>query len=433
MTTFNESGSGSSELTNEYENTIHQVTNASNGIVERYVSHQDYPGAFDIPGAHVKHDGPSPFAIYSKEDPSVLESYKPKKRNWSLDKDYKYVHVTPLLGTEFRNLQVSDILKDESLQEDLAVLIAERGVVFLRNQKDIDIGKQNALTLALGEKAGNPKTSGLHIHPATLVQAYLNENGKIDPEVLVLNSQNLERLYGKRSAHDWSRKNTLYHSDITFEPVPAGFSILRIIETPSSDGAHEDLREGGGPIGGAGGDTLWANGYALAEKVSPSFLKYLETLEGEYYQPSFKKGTSALDVPLYSAERGAPENIGDTQIAVHPLVRTNPTTGIKSIFAIGQHFNRILGVSQEESDLIKNYLQDLLYQSPELQLRLKWNRGGNDLAIWDNRSAYHSIIPDLGKTPKGIETRTGLRTMNVAERPFLDPESKTLSEALKSR
>lgn len=108
-----------------------------------------------------------------------------------------------------------------------------------------------------------------------------------------------------------------WHSDITFEPVPADYSSLRIFEQPPS-----------------GGDTLWANGYALYEKLSPSLRGYFDTLTGTYSQPLFKR--AAVDkFQIYSEARGAPENTGDDSIAVHPIIRTNPVTGWKAFFGIG--------------------------------------------------------------------------------------------------
>jgi len=49
----------------------------------------------------------------------------------------KYTHqdLTPVIGTEFERLQVTELLEsDEQLIKDLAVTVSQRGVVFLRNQ-----------------------------------------------------------------------------------------------------------------------------------------------------------------------------------------------------------------------------------------------------------------------------------------------------------
>ena len=48
------------------------------------------------------------------------------------------------------------------------------------------------------------------------------------------------------------------------------------------------------------------------------------------------------------------------------------------------------------------------------------------LAIWDNRSVYHTATPDY----EGLGSRTGQRAVSLGERPYLDPNSKSRKEAL---
>ncbi|CUM50827.1 unnamed protein product [Debaryomyces tyrocola] len=150
----------------------------------------------------------------------------------------------------------------------------------------------------------------------------------------------------------------------------------------------------------------------------------LETLTGVYSQPGLKKAAEGK-FEIYSGVRGAPENVGDELAAIHPLVRTNPVTGWKSIFSIGQHFTSINGLSDSESALIKDYLSELLYGSHDIQVRFRWNK--NDVAIWDNRSVYHTATNDY--FDDAFE-RTGVRTVGIGERPYLDANSTSRDEAL---
>lgn len=412
-----------------------QNAKKSDDLVKRFRLYHEDKAPFDIPGSLENANiGPSPFADKPLEGSSAVRSYTPQRSTGKLDNKYKYIETTPRLGREYKNAKLTDILADEELLHDLAITISERGVVFFPGQHDISIEDQKKLTLALAKAAKFPEGNKLHIHPTALAGGLLAEDGKkIDPEVNFINSKLRMKLYAAESGKKWSKgSDTVFHSDVTFEPIPGGFSLLRVVETPSSTGTEEELNSTrAGAVGGSGGDTLWANGYALAEKISPSFLSYLETLKGEFYQPIFKDGLKKNEVPLWSGVRGAPENIGDVQLAVHPLIRTNPSTGWKSVFAIGSHFHRVVGVTDEESELIKKYLNDLLYQSPEIQLRFKWNAG--DIGIWDNRSTYHSAITDIFNVNGEIENRTGLRTMSIAERPFFDPASTTQIEGLRKR
>lgn len=68
----------------------------------------------------------------------------------------------------------------------------------------------------------------------------------------------------------------------------------------------------------------------------------------------------------------------------------------------------------------------LIVENHDLQVRLKW-KTVNDVAIWDDRSVYHTATYDLLEGAK----RTGQRAVSLGERPYLDPESKGRAEALK--
>lgn len=81
---------------------------------------------------------------------------------------------------------------------------------------------------------------------------------------------------------------------------------------------------------------------------------------------------------LYDKPRGAPENVGSELKAVHPVVRTNPVTGWKSVFPVGGHVKHINGVTQEESTHLLNWFLDLVYKNHDLQVRLKW-KSPNDI------------------------------------------------------
>lgn len=85
-----------------------------------------------------------------------LDAYKDKPNLFSKDNtSVRVSKLTPVIGTEVRGLQLSqlsDVQKDE-----LALLIAERGVVVFRDQdfKDVGVEKQKAFGRYFGP---------LHIH-----------------------------------------------------------------------------------------------------------------------------------------------------------------------------------------------------------------------------------------------------------------------------
>ncbi|VVT58000.1 uncharacterized protein SAPINGB_P005987 [Magnusiomyces paraingens] len=360
-----------------------------------------------------KNQGPSPFWDKPTEGPSYVKPenrQKPLVPSGKLDEKYneEALDLTPLLGTTYSdNVRLVDLLKDDDLIRDLAIKISQRGVVVFKKQDDLTIEQQKELVQKLGLLSGKPKENGLHIHPIASAGGVLGEDGLIDPEVSFISSR-LGGEYKKEhrsypTAYNW-------HSDITFEPAGADYSSLRLVELPPT-----------------GGDTFWANGYALYEKISPSLRAYFETLTGTYAQPEFSNWGNKKNFQLYSDKRGAPENIGDELIAIHPIVRTNPVTGWKSLFAVGAHFTKINDVTPLESKALKEYIWNTLVQSHDIQVRHKWDK--YDIAIWDNRSAYHAINKDVLFYENLI--RTGLRTVGIAERPYLDPNSITQTEGLK--
>jgi alpha-ketoglutarate-dependent taurine dioxygenase len=174
-------------------------------------------------------------------------------------------------------------------------------------------------------------------------------------------------------------------------------------------------------------DTLWASGYEVYDRISPTLQHFFDSLTATYAQPGFNEAADRNGFKLYSAERGAPENVGEILEAIHPVVRTNPVTGWKSVFAVGHHVQKINGLSEDESRYFLDWFVRLIVENHDLQVRLKW-RDVNDLAIWDNRSVYHAATPDY--LFQGLGERTGQRAVSLGERPYFDPESVSRRQAL---
>ena len=78
-------------------------------------------------------------------------------------------------------------------------------------------------------------------------------------------------------------------------------------------------------------------------------------------------------------------------IAEHPVVRTHPETGRKALYVNVGHTDRFVGMTQEESAPILNFL--FQHQArPEFTCRFRWQPGS--LAFWDNRCAQHNPVND---------------------------------------
>ncbi|KAK4458541.1 alpha-ketoglutarate-dependent sulfonate dioxygenase, partial [Cladorrhinum samala] len=368
------------------------------------------PPAADVDVQPIIADNPFPtktLQVTSHSSASRLAG--PLTYSGSLD-SYEHFDVTGVIGREFPTLQLSEILHDDAKIRDLAILVSQRGVVFFRNQ-DLNIDDQKILGQRLGELTGKPEPSKLHRHALANSKRGIavDENGKLDDEVSVISSELNRKYYSDRFSHVSKRiASEGWHADITFERIPSDYAILKIVQPPDD----------------VGGDTLWASGYEAYDRLSPALQKLAEGLTATHYQPNFVKVKETFGAELIDQERGAPENTGLDFKAEHPVIRTNPVTGWKSLFGAGHQVAAgwINGVTERESEILKQYFTQLIAENHDLQVRFRWNK--NDLAIWDNRSVFHTATNDYaGK-------RQGNRVVSLGEKPFFDPTSKSRREAL---
>ncbi|KAH7235684.1 peptidase family M1-domain-containing protein [Fusarium tricinctum] len=311
--------------------------------------------------------------------------------------------VTPVIGREYNGLQIRDLLKwDETHIRDLAVTISQRGVVFLKNQ-DVTPEEMKDFMLRLTDVAGCPASSGLHVHPLT------EEGSELGDQISVISSEKQKKGGGlTHQLSDVSRYASAgWHSDITFEKVPSDYAMLKIHTLPAT-----------------GGDTLWASGYEIYDRLSDPMKKFLEGLTATHDASFFHDEARRLGNPIRKDIRGSPLNQGENLISVHPLIRTNPVTGWKSVFVNKGFTKRINGLSKDESDTLLAYLFNLVTQNHDAQVRFRWSK--NDCAIWDNRSTFHCATYDYEAA------RAGDRVCSLGEAPYLDVNSKSRREALAS-
>jgi alpha-ketoglutarate-dependent taurine dioxygenase len=172
-------------------------------------------------------------------------------------------------------------------------------------------------------------------------------------------------------------------------------------------------------------DTIWASSYELYDRLSTPYQKFFESLTATYAQPDFARTAAENKFKLYTDARGAPENVGDSLSAVHPVVRTNPITGWNSLFAVGHHVQRINGLTREESQRTLDWFLSLVTENHDLQVRHRW-ANKNDVAVWDNRSVLHTATYDT----EGQGPRSGQRAVSLGEKPYFDAGGKGRREAL---
>ena len=318
---------------------------------------------------------------------------EPLKSNGSLDA-FESFDVTPVIGREFPNASLKDFLRapnsDDLLRElsltsechpifrkspNLTIMgvVSQRGVVFFRKQDGLDDDLQKELVQRLGELSGKPSTSGLHIHP--VVNSGRDESVK-DDEISVISSVQRKRLYTDRNDRKQSSRRE-WHSDITFEPIPSDYTLLRLTELPKTGGGKHRAHILSKPTLTVT-DTLWASGYEVYDRISKPYQQFLETLTATYAQPRFNEIAKNNDFKVHPGPRGAPENVGEELRAEHPVIRTNPVTGWKSVFAVGAHVQKINDLSEEESRHLLQWFVTLIVENHDLQVRLRW-QNPNDL------------------------------------------------------
>ncbi|OJD32192.1 alpha-ketoglutarate-dependent sulfonate dioxygenase [Diplodia corticola] len=330
---------------------------------------------------------------------------QPQKLSGAL-RDVKVKHITPCLGTEFVDVNLKEWITgpdSDAKLRDLAITISQRGVVAFRGQTDIDEVLQKQLAERLGKLSGKPDaaTSGLWKHPMCLARGDDPDIAKLDSKVQQSTHWTFEEGMPRQSAADE------WHTDGCFEVRPPDYTSLRMTTIPPT-----------------GGDTLFASSYELYDRLSPPFQKMFETLSLRYDCNTLAKAVAASDKP-YPHPRGAPENTAFDFNVVHPLVRTNPVTGWKGLYAGVLFAKRIEGVTELESKQLQDKIQRLITENHDLQARIQW-QGPGDIVIWDNRAVLHAATQDHA----GLGPRIGWRATSVGEKPYFDPASVSRKQSL---
>jgi len=252
---------------------------------------------------------------------------------------------------------------------------------FFRDQGDFAIEDQ----LALGRYFGK-----LHKHFTTGMPV----RGDLE-EVHVVYNDGKPQPY---SGPDLYSRVEMFHSDVTYEIQPPSYTSLKIITLP--------------PVGG---DTIWVSGYAAYDRLSYPMREYLEQLTAMH----------SSDVQAEEFKRKGSTVRRDTVNTEHPIIRTHPVTGWKSLY-VNPNFTRyIVGIPKAESDAILKFLYDHIATATDFSVRFKWKK--DSVAIWDNRVVFHTAIYDF---KAGGGRRHGLRVTPIGERPYLDPNGKSREEEI---
>ncbi|KAK0637462.1 TfdA family taurine catabolism dioxygenase TauD [Bombardia bombarda] len=278
--------------------------------------------------------------------------------------------LTPVIGTEIRNLQLSALTPAQ--KDELALLIAERGVVVFRDQdfKDIGIGAQKAFGAYFGP---------LHVHPVGAhVAGHLElHNIYLGPDNEYRNSRRPNKL-----------STVGYHSDVSYEHQPPGITMLTLLSVPPT-----------------GGDTGWTSQTAAYARLSRPIQVLLEGLRAEHSGYPQAEG-ARRDGRFVRREPVRSE---------HPVVRVHPATGQKALFVNPGFTKRIVGLKEEESEALLKLLFRHISQGQDFQVRVRWEEG--TVALWDNRVTAHTAISDYNVHNPQEGLRHGFRITTLADKP----------------
>ncbi|KAL1636878.1 hypothetical protein SLS56_000972 [Neofusicoccum ribis] len=328
---------------------------------------------------------------------------EPLKSSGSLD-GVKMKHLTPCLGTVIQDVNLKDWITgpdSDTKLRDLAIFISKRGVVAFRAQTDLDEELQKDLAQRLGLLSGKPKECHLWKHPMSLARGDDPDCSKLDAKVQQSTHFKLEEDMPRQSAADE------WHVDACFETHPPDYTTLRMTHVPPT-----------------GGDTMFASSYELYDRLSPPFQRLLEGLKIHYHSASLSRAVKASGKP-YPDPRGAPANVGYEFKNSQPLVRTNPVTGWKALYAGVLFAQRIEGVTESESKMLLDKIQRMITENHDLQVRVGWE-GPGDIVMWDNRAVLHAATQDH----HGLGARIGWRSTSIGEKPYFDPASISRKQAL---
>ena len=167
-----------------------------------------------------------------------------------------------------------------------------------------------------------------------------------------------------------------FHSDASFMREPPLATVLSCRVLP--------------PVGG---DTVWVNQYLTYRSLSPAMQKLLDGLRAVH---SAAPGTTpgSEDYETYSAgNKATPIKANDSveKWVVHPVLRTHPETGEKTLYVNESYTVAFEGMTLEESRPLLQFL--FAHQKrPDFSYRHRWQVG--ELCIWDNRCTLHYALND---------------------------------------
>jgi len=279
----------------------------------------------------------------------------------------------PFFAAEVSGIDITQPLRTS----DVAAISAgmdQYGVLVFQDQRFTD-----ETQLAFSRNFGELETASGDINwgkERRLPSPHVNDISNLDNDNVVLRREDRRRLF--------SLGNRLWHSDSSFKPVPAKYSLLSARSIPSS-----------------GGNTEFADMRAAYDALDDETKAECEDLICEHSQLYSRSVLGFTDFTEEDVRRFAPVR--------QRLVRRHPSSGRKSLF-LASHAGGIVGWPVPEA---RAFLRDLTEHATgrEFVYPHVWKQW--DLVIWDNRASMHRARPfnanearDMHRTTVACERST---------------------------
>jgi len=276
------------------------------------------------------------------------------------------------LGAEIRGVDISKPLTPSAV-ETIRTAWHDHLVLLFRDQ-DMSDAQHFAFTAQFGNLD----------YPPELLLAIAAGEVRVEDEPMAINVISNVIENGKPIGV-LGNGEAFWHSDSTFVEIPPAASLLRSLEVPAS-----------------GGDTYFMNMYQA-----------LETLPDELRQ-AIKGKSSKHDAAYSSSGKRRPQftelDPSKSTGPIHPLERTHPDTGRKSLYLGRRLGSYIVGLPLDESEDLLNRIWAHVTEGDFIWAQ-QWRVG--DLVWWDNRCAMHrrdAFDPNV--------RRTMHRTQLAGDRPY---------------
>lgn len=264
-------------------------------------------------------------------------------------RDYAGFTARPLaaaMGAELVGVDVRT-LSDGGFAE-LCDALYRHKMIFVRGQA-LSHGDHEALTRRFGAFGTDAYTKGVEGHPD--VQPVIKEA-----------ATRSKAIFGGS-----------WHTDSAFLARPPSISTLYSVEIP--------------PFGG---DTAWANSALAYRMLSPTMQRMLDPLRVHMsatvnFSTQIRLNGGAVAFSSDQARDQAFEG------AFHPLVRTHPVTGEKSLYVDESYAVGIDGMTSAEARPLLAFLAGHVTQHA-FTCRLRWEP--RMLVLWDNRLCLHHASND---------------------------------------